>query len=159
MNMPRRSGASQQHSVLQDVDLAKSILTVEKLSLAIVKENKTIFTSKESGVKGLVDAISKQGSSLHGAAVADRVLGKAAALLCVYAKLSAVHAFVMSRLGEEVLKRHSIPFQHDTLVPNILNQHGTDMCAFERIVLETDSPKEAFLMISHRLATGVSREA
>ena len=157
--MPHGSGASQKHAPLQDLELAKKTLQVEGLSLTIVKENEVLFKSRESGVKSLVEAVGRCGSSLEGAAAADRVVGKAAAFICVHAKLSNVYAHVMSRLGEAVLKRHSIPSHHNTLVPNILNRLGTDMCPFEKIVLEIDSPEEAFQMISHRLQTAASPKA
>lgn len=154
-----RSGTAVQYTLSQDAKLAKKKMADEKLSLAIVKQNKTVFTSQESGVKGLVEAISNCGSSLQEAAVADSVVGKAAALLCVHAQFSSVYACVMSRLGEEVLRRSSVPFQHETIVPNILNQRRTDICPFEKIVLRTDSPEEAFLMISHHLSKETSHRA
>lgn len=139
--------------------MAKKKMADEKLNLVIVKQNKTVFTSQESGIKGLIEAISNCGSSLQGAAVADSVVGKAAALLCVHAKFSSVYACVMSRLGEEVLRKSSIPFEHDTLVLNILNQRRTDICPFEKTVLKTDSPEEAFLMINHHLSKETSHGA
>jgi hypothetical protein len=90
--------------------------------------------------------------------MADRVLGKAAALLCVYAKSSSVYASVMSNLGEKILEKFSIPYQHDTLVPNILNRRGTDTCPFEKAVMNTDSPEEALLIIGRRVKESALRE-
>jgi len=158
MNMPHRNRSSQPHALLRDADLAKRKLATEELSLAIVKRGKAMFTSRASGVRSLIEAIKECGSALAGAAVADKVVGRAAALVCVYAKISSVYACVMSELGLEVLKKFSIPFEHDTVVPNILDRHGTEMCPFERLVLKTGSPKEAFLAIDRYLAIRVSQE-
>jgi hypothetical protein len=156
--MPR-SNTSVQHMLSRDAELAKKKIADEKLSLVIVKQNKTIFTSQESGVKGLIEAITNCGSSLQGAAAADSIVGKAAALLCAYAKVSSVYACVMSQLGEKVLRGFCIPFQYDKLVPKILDQRGTDICPFEKIVLETNSPEEAFFMIGHNLSKVTPRAA
>jgi hypothetical protein len=138
----------------QDAEVAKKRMTDEKLNLVIAKQNKIVFTSQESGVKGLVEAIRNCGPSLQGASAADSIVGKAVALLCVHAKFSGVYACLMSRLGEGVLRRFHVSFEHDTLVPNILNRSRTDICPFERIVLKTDSPEEAYLMVSRHLSEG-----
>ncbi len=155
MDASEGSEAYARHASLRDLDLAKRKLVTEGLSLAIVKLGKTLFTSRAPGVAGLTDAIRKSGPSLEGASVADKVVGKAAALLCVYAKISSVYARVMSELGLQVLEKFSIHFEHDTLVPNILDRDGTKMCPFESLVLRIDSPEKAFLAIDRRLATKV----
>jgi len=157
--MTLRNSLAQTCARAQDVDLAKKRLFDEKLSLVIVKQGQTVFTDKEPGIRGLIEAITNCGVSLHGAAVADRVLGKAAALLCVYAKFSSVYASVMSNLGEKILEKFSIPYQHGTLVPNILNRRGTDTCPFEKAVMNTDSPEEAFLIVGRRVKESALRKA
>lgn len=138
---------------LHDLELAKKKLATEALSVVIVKLGKIMFTSREPGVRSLIEAIREFGPSLARASVADKVVGKAAALLCVYAKASRVYGCVMSELGSEVLKRFSVPFEHETLVPNILDRDGTGMCPFEKLVLRINSPEEAFSAMSRHLAT------
>lgn len=157
--MTSRNSVVQARAATQDLDIAIKRLHDEKLSLVIVKQGQTVFTNKEPGIRGLVEAIGGCGISLHGAAVADRVLGKAAALLCVYARFSSVYASVMSKLGEKTLGKFSIPYQHGTLVPKILNRHGTDMCPFEKAVVNTESPEEALKIISRRVRESALREA
>ena len=147
------------NALSRDAELAKKRLVTGNLNLAIVKQGTTIFTSLESGIRGLIEAIESCRSSLRGAAAADRVLGKAAALLCVYAEFSSVYACVISKPAAEVLKRSSIPFQYDELVQNILNAHETDICPFESLVLGIDSPEEALLVLKRRLSGDVSRSA
>ena len=138
---------------LRDIELAKRKLAAEALSVVVVKLGKTMFTSRAPGVKSLIEAIREFGPSLAGASIADKVVGKAAALLCVYTKASRVYGCVMSALGSDVLKNFFIPFEHDTLVPNILDRHGTGMCPFEKLVLGINSPEEAFSAIDRYLAT------
>jgi len=153
MDIPNRNASFTIDASLPDIDLAKKKLAAEALSVVIVKHGKPMFTSRAPGVRSLIDAIREFGPSLAGASVADKVVGKAAALLCVYAKASRVYGCVMSELGSEVLKKFSVPFEHETLVPNILDRHGTGMCPFEKLVLMINSPEEAFSAINRHLAT------
>lgn len=143
---------------LRDMDVAKKKLSTEKLSIVVVKSQRVIFTSQAPGVRGLVDAIRKLGPSLAGSTVADKVVGKAAALLCVYAGVSRVYGCVMSELGIEVLKRFSVLFEYDALVPNILNRGGTGICPFEKLVMEVSSPREAFLTVDRFLSSSQMKE-
>lgn len=140
-----------------DSELAKERLLAGDFSLVIVKQGATIFTSNKSGIRGIIEAIESCGSSLLGAAAADRVVGKAAALLCVYAEFSSVYACLISKPATEVLTKSSLPFQYDELVQNILNARETDICPFERLVLAIDSSEEAFLVLKRRVSKGVSR--
>ncbi len=155
MHISERNVGLTLDAALRDLNLAQRKLATEGLSVAIVKLGRIMFTSRASGVRSLIDAIKEHGPSLAGASIADKIVGKAAALLCVYAKISSVYACVMSELGSEVLKKFSVPFEHETLVPNILDRRGTGMCPFERLVSTIDSPEEAFLAIDRYSPTKV----
>ena len=96
---------------------------------------------KESGV---VPLMRLQNGSLGGAFVADKVVGKAAALLLVRGGAIQVYADVMSEPAIEVLSKHKILWLTHKRVKNILNADGTDICPMERAVLEVDDPEEAF---------------
>jgi len=154
MDNPNRNASFTMDASLQDIDVAKKKLAAEALSVVVVKLGEIMFTSQAPGVRSLIDAIRELGPSLAGASVADKVVGRAAALLCVYANASRVYGCVMSELGLEVLRKFSVPFEHDALVPNILDRHGTGMCPFEKLVLRINSPEEAFSAIDRYLATG-----
>ena len=157
MNLLDSGPNASQHGPLRDIELAREKLAAEVLSLVVVKQGQTLFTSSESGVRGLIEAIRECGSSLNGAALADRIVGKAAALLCAYAKISRVYACVMSRPGSAVLRRFLIPFEHRTLVRNILDRHKTGICPFEKLVLDVDSPNVAFTRINKCLIVKASK--
>jgi len=156
MNLLDSSPNAGQHGPLRDTELARKKLTAEAFSLVVVKQGQTLFTSSESGVRGLIEALRECGSSLKGAALADRIVGKAAALLCAYAKISRVYACVMSRPASAVLRRFLIPFEHRTLVQNILDRHRIGICPFEKLVLDVDSPNVAFARINKCLTAKAS---
>ena len=71
-----------------DLELAKQKLTKNNLSLVIVKNGQTVFETKKQGVSGFLQAIETLDQNLAGASVADKIVGVAAAMLCVYSKVS-----------------------------------------------------------------------
>jgi hypothetical protein len=127
-----------------DLNLAKKRLTSNGLSLSVVKNGKVLFESKDHGVQSMIEAVQRCGSALYGGSVADRVIGKAAALLCLYSKTAAIYAGTMSENAAELLTQNQIPYRYDILVPRILNRSGSDMCPFEKAVLEVADAKVAF---------------
>ena len=85
-----------------------------------------------------------EGNELRGFSAADKIVGKAAALLFVLAEVSKVYGEVMSKAGLGVLRAHHIPCAYGTLTPYIVNRQGTGMCPMEETVQTIDDPKAAF---------------
>lgn len=129
---------------MDDLTTAKQRLKKKELSLVFVKDSKVIFETNIEGLRGFVQAIETLGDSLKESSIADRIVGKAAALLCAYCKAKAVFAFTMSQSGLKTLKTHKIPSGFESLVPVILNRKKTDRCPFEKLVQGTADPKEAY---------------
>jgi len=76
---------------MQDLEIAKERLNEEGLALSVVKGGEMIFESVSHGISGFLEAVERLEEKLEGASVADRVVGKAIALLCVYAKVRALY--------------------------------------------------------------------
>jgi len=128
-----------------DMEIAKRRLLEKGLSLVIVKDGEIIYETRQSGVSGFLTAIEELGrESLHGASVADKIVGRAAALLCRYCSIKAVYASVISDGGKRVLKENSVSLDFEDLVPNILNRQKTGTCPFENIVSTISDVEEAF---------------
>lgn len=132
---------------MKDLVIARNILAMQELSLVVVKSEKVLFTSKASGVLGLVNAITSCGSEMRGSSVADRVIGRAAALLCAYSGVSEVYAALTSKPGRLVLDKHDIRIEYHNVVPNILDRDRVGMCPFEKLTENIESPEQAFLSI------------
>jgi uncharacterized linocin/CFP29 family protein len=130
--------------MIKDLELAKRKLKEDGLTLAIVKDSKVLFESKSHGVSGFLEALNKLKEKIMGASVADKVVGKAIALLCVYAGVKAVYAPTMSTKAEQFLKNYGIHLEWDTLVENILDASGKGFCPFEKAATEINNPKEAY---------------
>ncbi len=129
---------------MTDLDLAKTELYEEKLTLCIVKDCRVLFQTKSHRISGFLEAIEKLGAELEGASLADRVAGKAIALLCVYAKIKEVYAAVLSRKAQAVFKQHKIVSHWNDLVENVLDQNKTGTCPFEKAAAEINDPAVAY---------------
>ena len=112
---------------MDDLEKAKKILKDRDLSLVIVKDGAAIFCSDSSGVHGILQAIRKLDGRLSGASVADKVVGKAAALLFAYAHVLQIYAVILSEKGLSVLRRNNISVEYDLLVPEILDLSDEDI--------------------------------
>ena len=119
------------------------------LSLMILKDGETVFTSSEEGMRPLFEAINRLGvQKLEDSLVVDKIVGKAAALLISYFKAKEVHCTVMSVRAGEVLKRHKIKYYPERVIPEILNRVGTGICPFEKKVLDVDEPEKGYECLS-----------
>ena len=127
-----------------DLEIAKKRLSEDGLTLSIVKNGQVVFETVSHGVSGFLEAVEKFGDRLDGAYVADRIVGRAVALLCVYAKVGAVYAMVLSRNAKELLEENMVHCEWKRLVENILDVNKTGLCPFERLAMEISSPKDAY---------------
>ena len=130
-----------------DLTMAKQRLKGETLSLVFVKDSQVIFETDSEGLKGFLQAVDKLGESLSGTSVADKVVGRAAAFLCIHSGVKAVFAITMSRAGLEVLEAHGISCEHETLVLTILDRKKIGRCPFEGLVEDVTGPEDALRRI------------
>jgi len=132
---PRRSS---------DIDIAKKDVKEKRFALSVVKDGETLFQSRMPGITALVQAIDEDRLRFRGASAADRILGKAAAMLFVYSEISSVFASVASEDALTTLKRFQVPLEYEKIVTKILNRTQTSTCPFESLVIDVDTPEEAF---------------
>jgi hypothetical protein len=132
---------------MSDLKIARKVLKEKKISIVIVKKEKILFESNLSGINGLLQAI-KTLKGFQGASVADKVVGRAAALLLVSSLVHEVFAETLSFEGEKILKENSISVKYNHLVPIILNKEYKDICPFEKFSLSIEIPEEAYEKLS-----------
>jgi hypothetical protein len=129
---------------MNDLEIAKTELYQKDLTLAIIKNGQAIFETKSNRISGFLDAIENLQDHLEGASLADRVAGRAIALLCVYAKIKEVYAQVLSKNAQETFKQNKIPCHSDEIVDNILNTNKTHICPFEKAAEGISNPQKAY---------------
>ena len=129
---------------MSDLDIAKSKLYKKELTLTIVKNGEVIFETDSHRISGFLGAIEKFGAKLEGASVADRVAGKAIALLCVYAKIKEVYAEVLSKKAKTVFEQNGVHHEWRELVDNVLDLNKSGVCPFEKVAAGISDPREAY---------------
>ena len=129
---------------MQDLEIAKKRLNENGPALSIVKNGEIVFEAATRGVSGFLEAIEKFRNELEGASVADRIVGKAIALLCAYAKVKAIYAMVLSENAKDVLEENMVYHEWESLVENILDTNKTELCPFEKLAMTISSPKDAY---------------
>ena len=137
---------------MDDLDIAKKTLVDETFSLVIVNAGRTIYETREYGVRGLVDAIEKNGAGLAGCSVADNVVGRAAAMLCIHCGAAGVYGAMMSEPAKNLLLETGLLVEADTLVPHILNRGLDDVCPFEKLTSQCQTPLECFELIKAKIS-------
>ena len=135
---------------MKDIERAKSLLS-GGVNLAIVRGNES-HTYAERGISALLGISAGGGELLHGTAVADAIVGRAAAFLMAAGGAAEVYAEVLSAGGAEVFRRYGIPFSYGTLTERIVNRAGTDICPMERAVQEVERAEEAAPVLQSALA-------
>ena len=140
-----------------DLQLAKLKLKEKNLSLVIVKQGMVIFETSRQGINGFLQAIEKQEKNLIGASAADKIVGVAAATLCVYSGLVSMFALTISEAGIKVLQDNNIECVFERKVSNILNRNKTDICPFEKLAMRSGSPDDAYVKLKS-LATQIIKK-
>jgi hypothetical protein len=128
---------------MDDLELAENELKSRKINLVIIKNGVVLYHSTASGMKGLLQVIEKYDGELAGTAVADKIVGRAAAMLCVHSKVKSVFAVTMSEGALKLLKENGVAHKLERCVRRLMNSQGTDICPFERAIKDIDDPKEA----------------
>jgi hypothetical protein len=129
---------------MEDIELARSLLEEEKWNLVIVKGGQVLLSSRERGVAPFFKAVQSMGESLHNAAMADRIVGLAVAMLCLHARISSVYASIASQGAIDMLKNKGVTVSSKNIVPHISNYDGTDLCPFEKLAGSCQGPSQLF---------------
>jgi len=132
---------------MEDIELARSLLEEEKWNLVIVKGGQVLFSSRERGVAPFFQAIQSIGGSLHNAALADRIVGLAVAMLCLQARITSVYAGIASQGALDMLKGQGVTISSKSTVPYISNYDGTDLCPFEKLAKNSENPAQLFSIV------------
>lgn len=133
---------------MKDVLKAKELLIDDK-TLVFVKGN-DIVDSTLSGIKPLINFLN-EGKDLNGYSLADKIVGKAQAMLAVRAGIAEIYTKVLSEAGKEILDKYNIPYTYDVLTEQIINRKGTDICPMEKVVQNIDDIEEAYLALKEKI--------
>lgn len=131
-----------------DLDVAKQLLK-DGAAIAVVRNGER-FVSDEKMIFRLLQLCGD--GLLKGASVADKIVGKAAALLLIKGGAASVYGEVASESAAEVFSRYPVDFSYGTLTPYIVNRRGNGKCPMELTVEDIDDPDEAFEALKTKAA-------
>ncbi|MDR1237591.1 MAG: DUF1893 domain-containing protein [Propionibacteriaceae bacterium] len=137
------------------------------MSTDLAKARKLLDTGSHTGVlcrgdeivawdsRGLRELVKllKSGKEFTGFSAADKVVGKAAALLYRAVGIDQLYAQLASDAGVATLSAANIPVQVGSQVANILNRDRDGLCPMELATADTDDPLEALARIENFLAS------
>lgn len=107
----------------------------------------TLHRFMHGGVIDLYRLVTEHSDAVAGGCIADRAIGRGAALLLVKGNISKVYALTISKSALEVLVKAGIDVGYETLVDHIINRSGTGMCPVEQATLNIDNPDDALIKI------------
>jgi hypothetical protein len=128
----------------KDLRIARHRLNEMSLALSVVKDGNIVLEAREHGISSILATIDTSCGKFHEASVADRVVGKAIAMLYVHAGVKATYATTLSKMAKQVLEEAAIFVEWTNLTENILNLERTDLCPFEKAVVRIRNPKTAY---------------
>ena len=133
---------------MNDLQRAKEGLRGHTLCLVRGEE---ILVRNERGIAPMM-ALLDDGYELAGFTAADRVVGKAAAMLFVKGKIKELYAETISASAAAFLQMHCIPFTFGKMTERIVNRTGTGYCPMESTVLTTDDVERGYSLLKEKLA-------
>ena len=133
------------------LESAKEQLHNNNFSIVIVGEN-DVYTSTKHGVAPLLEILDGGDDVIKNSFVADKVVGKAAALLMVKGGVKEVYADIISSHALDVFEKYKIKTYYGNLVEYIINRDKTGMCPMEKAVLEVDEPNTAYDVLKKKIA-------
>lgn len=144
----KKSGGDAEN-IMNDLEQAKKLLNTGEYSCVLYRAG-TVYTSTKRGVAPLLEWRAA-GTMLKDFSAADKIIGKAAAMLLVLAGVKEVFAPVISKPALQVLSSYGIHAEYETLTEMIINRSGTGPCPMEQAVADIDDPAQALIAIQNKL--------
>ena len=121
------------------------------LSLSIEKDGNVLHQSFDPMLKPLYNLLKNHGSDLRGATVYDKIVGRAAAYLCIVGGVREIYTLLASETAKIVLAEHHISITALKTIPVIMNRDNTDKCPMEKMALSSDGPESFLAMLEEKM--------
>jgi len=122
-----------------------------KYSLALIKGNKIVFSSKSSGLRPLAECVKKYKSKIKDCILHDKIIGLAAARLVVYSEMiNGVFTSIASKPAIELLKNGNIKLSAQNIVDNILTKDKKNICPMELKAMKIEDNGKFFAEIKSK---------
>ena len=116
----------------------------------VIADRDRVMTSRARGIAPLLER-AERSERLEGAFVADRIIGKAAAMLLVPMQVASVYGQIMSREAEALLSANGIEVEYGALTDHIINRSGDGLCPMEQAVRDLTDCAAAPAVLRRRI--------
>ena len=131
---------------------ARKRINSGQATCVLIRDGQIVDEASGPGVKPILHFLEDKPGSLDGAEVADKIVGKAAAMLLTLGKAKSVHGEIMSQSAHDYLISNNISPQHANLIQQINNRTNTGTCPLELTVTNIQNPQEAYTAIKKTIA-------
>ncbi len=132
----RRSGEA-------DVLAEARFLLKSGKACVVIKNGVIVHAAEGRGIKPLLDMLDGSTADLFKDAwVVDKVIGRAAAAVCIVGGAKRVFGEIVSEGGKALLEKHSIEVAAGEFVPAIFNRDRSGSCPLDGRVQDLDNPRE-----------------
>ena len=135
---------------MNNLMLAKSTLFENEYSIVVVKENEIVYKSESKGLQSLISLYKNDVNTLENSSIADKVIGRAAALILVDSNIKEVYADLISQNAIDILDKSNISYEYKSQVKEIRNRDNTGMCPMEELSLKCVSADELIEKIEEK---------
>ena len=109
------------------------------------------YVSFDAGIRPVIDRLNEDLYYFKGLSVADKIIGKASAMLLYLSGVKEVYAAVLSKAGQEIFEKYNVRYEYGELVDYIINRKGDGMCPMEMTVRDIDDLKEAYEALNRKI--------
>ncbi len=136
--------------------IAEMSTLIQHGGAAVVIAKDGVIKAREEG-RGVLPILKllDEGKLRH-ALVVDKVIGRAAAAICIVGKARQVHGLLMSEDAKELLTKKGIAATADKIVPRILDRKMSGGCPLEATVSNETDPEK--MVAALRAFTGVNKK-
>jgi len=121
-------------------------------TLRVYKGDILLFASNKDRLLPLLEYIDKFVPYERGVIIFDKIMGNAAALLCVKVICQEVYSPLGSQLAVKTLDKYGIKYHLTKIVPYIQKAGGEDMCPMEKLSLNKE-PEEFYQAVKNKLGS------
>lgn len=116
-----------------------------KYSLVVLNNNcdEILFTSTETGIKGLFKLVRDHKEELKSSYILDKVIGSAAGFLMAYAEIDTCYGLTMSSRACDIFEGNLIKYTFDKEVEFVM-KNEQELCLMEQLVSDKKTKEEAY---------------
>lgn len=129
------------------VNRARISLNQGEKTFVIADDKKLLHYSDKRGLRPLLDLMQHDPSALEGAIIGDKIVGRAAALMCIFCNVKAVFALIISDGAIELLEKNGILATWQETVPYIVEKDLSSIYKLDLHLKDIEDPQKAVELI------------